>query len=112
MADALYYWDGTTWLPVASGGGSGGAAGPVGPEGPEGPAGHSVEIYGPQAVAPPVASKGDMWLMAPIVSRMPAPPLARRTATGRRMEFPILSGGLTYRPGRYRGLKKRGRING
>jgi hypothetical protein len=114
MADALYYWDGTQWRPIASGGGGGGASGPAGPPGP---AGHSVEVYGPQASIPATPAKGDMWLYTSTravtktacgnrLKYAPLPPVAA-TPCGKRPAYPTLSGGLTYKPGKYRVLKKR-----
>ena len=119
MADALYYWDGTTWQPVASGGGGGGASGPAGPPGPEG---HSVEVFGPQASIPATPEKGDMWLYSTTrtitrtacqnrLKYAPLPPIAR-TPCGRHRKYKRLSGGLTYRPGKYRDLRKKGFLNG
>jgi hypothetical protein len=105
MADALYYWDGTTWKPIASGGAGGGEAGPPGPPG------HSVEVFGPQVSAPAVPEKGDIWLQSPparIVQAAPAP----RTLCRRRIQYQTLSDGLTFKPGRYRPLGKRRLING
>jgi hypothetical protein len=65
MANLLYYWDGTNWQPVASGGsGSGGTPGPAGPVGPQGPAGESVSVF-VQLTEPAPTKPGDFWIEEP-----------------------------------------------
>jgi hypothetical protein len=58
---ALFYWDGTAWLPISTGGGGGGGGG-TGPQGPPGADGISIEVYGPQPAPPLNPRKGDQWL--------------------------------------------------
>lgn len=56
----MYYWSGTDWLPIASGGGGDGTG--TGPQGPPGADGISIEVYGPQPTPPLNPRKGDQWL--------------------------------------------------
>jgi hypothetical protein len=56
---ALFYWDGSAWLPIAAGGTGGGAPGPQGPAGADG---ISITVYGPQPTAPLNPRKGDEWI--------------------------------------------------
>lgn len=56
---ALYYWDGSSWQPITTGGGGGGGVGPAGPPGADG---LSVEVFGPQPNEPTPSRKGDHWL--------------------------------------------------
>lgn len=55
MATA-YFWDGTAWVPLSSGGGGGGQPGPPGADG------ISITVYGPQPAAPVNPRKGDQWI--------------------------------------------------
>jgi hypothetical protein len=75
---SLYYWDGTNWMPISTGGGGDGGGSP-GPAGPAGADGKSVNVFGPQIPQPIPERKGDMWLAeaAPKVSTPPAEPLAQ-----------------------------------
>jgi hypothetical protein len=57
MATA-YFWDGTAWVPLSSGGGGGG----TGPQGPPGADGVSITVYGPQPTPPVNPRKGDEWI--------------------------------------------------
>ena len=57
MANNLYYFDGTGWQPISSGGGGG-----VGPQGPPGADGISITVYGPQPNPPTNPRKGDEWI--------------------------------------------------
>jgi hypothetical protein len=59
----MYYWTGTEWSLVASGGGGDGTG--TGPQGPPGADGISVEVYGPQPTPPLNPRKGDHWLAEP-----------------------------------------------
>jgi hypothetical protein len=56
---ALFYWSGTEWLPISTGGGGGGGIGPPGPPGADG---ISITVYGPQPTAPTNPRKGDQWI--------------------------------------------------
>jgi hypothetical protein len=56
---ALFYWSGTEWLPISTGGGGGGGIGPPGPPGADG---ISVTVYGPQPNQPTNPRKGDQWI--------------------------------------------------
>jgi hypothetical protein len=56
MANALYYFDGTGWQPISSGGGGG-----VGPQGPQGEPGKSINVF-VQSTTPTTASVGDHWI--------------------------------------------------
>ena len=56
---ALFYWSGTEWLPISTGGGGGGGIGPPGPPGADG---ISITVYGPQPTPPPNPRKGDEWI--------------------------------------------------
>lgn len=56
MANNLYYFDGTGWQPISSGGG-----GTVGPQGPAGEPGKSINVF-VQTTTPTVASVGDHWI--------------------------------------------------
>ncbi len=88
MANNLYYFDGTGWQPISSGGGSG-----VGPQGPPGADGISITVYGPQPDQPANPRKGDEWIDSGvrdadnvIVEQMPTPdpeiiPIKRLPAT-------------------------------
>jgi hypothetical protein len=60
----LYYWTGTKWEPISSGGG-----GAVGPAGPPGADGQSVEVFGPQPAPPTPIRKGDVWLFDGVIQR-------------------------------------------
>jgi hypothetical protein len=56
MANNLYYFDGTGWQPISSGGG-----GSVGPQGPQGEPGKSITVF-VQQTTPTTASVGDHWI--------------------------------------------------
>jgi hypothetical protein len=56
---ALFYWSGTEWLPIATGGGGGGGIGPPGPPGADG---ISITVSGPQPAPPLNPRKGDQWI--------------------------------------------------
>jgi hypothetical protein len=66
MANALYYWDGTQWQPVSSGGGGG----TPGPAGPPGPAGESVNVF-VQPTQPTPTREGDFWIESPAARSYP-----------------------------------------
>jgi hypothetical protein len=70
---ALYYWSGTEWLPISTGGGGGGGVGPAGPPGADG---ISVEVFGPQPNEPTPSRKGDHWLQE--IARAEVAPLEQR----------------------------------
>jgi hypothetical protein len=53
MSNNLYYFDGTGWQPISSGGGGG--------VGPQGPAGESVTVY-VQTTTPVNPRVGDHWI--------------------------------------------------
>jgi len=53
---ALFYWDGSAWLPIAAGGTGGGTPGPAGADG------ISINVSGPQPAPPLNPRKGDQWL--------------------------------------------------
>jgi hypothetical protein len=59
MPNNLYYFDGTGWQPISSGGGGG--VGPQGPAGPAGADGKSINVF-VQTTAPTIASVGDHWI--------------------------------------------------
>jgi hypothetical protein len=59
----MYYWSGSEWLPIASGGGGDGSG--TGPQGPPGADGISITVYGPTSVPPTNPRKGDQWLQEP-----------------------------------------------
>jgi len=61
---ALYYWSGTEWLPIATGGGGGG----IGMPGPQGPAGESVTVF-EQAAEPTALRTGDLWLEPTVIAK-------------------------------------------
>jgi len=56
MANNLYYFDGTGWQPISSGGG-----GTPGPQGPKGDPGESVNVF-VTAVTPTPIREGDIWI--------------------------------------------------
>lgn len=56
MANNLYYFDGTGWQPISTGGG-----GTVGPQGPAGADGKSINVF-VQTTTPTIASVGDHWI--------------------------------------------------
>ena len=56
MANNLYYFDGTGWQPISTGGG-----GTVGPQGPQGEPGKSINVF-VQTATPTIASVGDHWI--------------------------------------------------
>jgi len=53
MANNLYYFDGTGWQPISSGGG--------GTPGPQGPPGKSINVF-VQPTTPTNPSVGDHWI--------------------------------------------------
>jgi len=55
---AMYYWSGTAWLPIATGGTGGGTPGPQGPPGRDGT---SINVF-VQATQPASPSVGDHWI--------------------------------------------------
>jgi hypothetical protein len=59
MANNLYYFDGTGWQPISTGGGGG--VGPQGPAGPAGADGKSINVF-VQTTMPTTASVGDHWI--------------------------------------------------
>jgi hypothetical protein len=56
---ALYYWDGSAWLPISTGSSGGGGTGPQGPAGADG---ISITVFGPQPNPPANPRKGDEWI--------------------------------------------------
>jgi hypothetical protein len=52
---ALFYWSGTEWLPIATGGGTPGPAGPAGADG------RSINVF-VQATQPTTPNVGDHWI--------------------------------------------------
>jgi hypothetical protein len=62
MANNLYYFDGTGWQPISSGGGgSVGPQGPAGADGTDGADGKSINVF-VQTTMPTTASVGDHWI--------------------------------------------------
>jgi hypothetical protein len=67
---ALFYWSGTEWLPISTGGGGGGIGppGPPGPPGTPGTDGESVTVF--EQVAQPAALRtGDLWLEPTVIAK-------------------------------------------
>ena len=74
---ALYYWTGSEWAAISTGGGGGGGIGPPGPAGADG---ISITVSGPQPLPPLNPRKGDEWIDSTvrdadnvIVDQMPTP---------------------------------------
>ena len=65
---AFEYWDGTAWMPFATGGG--GEPGPAGPPGPTGPAGADSTVPGPPGPTGATGATGP----AGADSTVPGPP--------------------------------------
>jgi hypothetical protein len=62
MANNLYYFDGTGWQPISTGGGgSVGPQGPAGADGTDGADGKSINVF-VQTTMPTTASVGDHWI--------------------------------------------------